>query len=795
MASVAVVQAALRLDAQQFTKTIEQAKQDVAKFASSGKAIAGGVGAGLLSASVGLGALALNLKAAGDEADAIGDSLAQAFTGLELDRVTKQVLELGAQGVFTEQAFAGVAKRLGAFGKDASGSLQLLADVASKVGAPLDAVGEAYAKFGRDEKSTQKLLKLTGIRPDELVAYGAVLDSTTGKLSITGDNADKLVSAFDALAQSDRFAGAMAAGTDGASQLTAELKLLKAEIGAGLVTLFEDAGSAILPVAQYLRSFSDETKKLVGFGVLAGAIATGLGGIGIAGALAANAMAGAVAAAGGLAGFFGPLVGVLTTMATTALPAVTIGLTALTTVFNPLTLIVLGLAAATKAYIDTLADAAKAAEDLFQIEEKRAAAARTAEQFIGKSAEDLSKAGKTAKDVAAVADGLADRAQQAYETGNDALFQRLKRQVADLRSVQRELAVLEADKRETAAIQADVRTALGPAPDAAALAAQAKVEDDARKNREAADAKADEERTKKEKEAHEKRVKAKQDALNKAAKLDIQANYPVAKAAEDLTNKLKAENDKRLKDQADAAKAAADIAKQQASDLADAQEKGRNLQQQEQGNKVSDLQANTDQTGADNSAAIKQALLERLRLQQESIRLDAEKAKAATDSADARVQIERNAELEIQQAYRETKQELDANLKDQADSIKAFRDSQKKEGGVGDVLSLDQFFASSKLGYGIGRSRGDANVSASPLPNLQSVIQPLPNAVSANPSFDKLSSAADVLFSAAKTLNAAAGKETKVTLTTAPGSAPREATSGDGRQSSLTATARSIRRR
>ena len=54
MANVAIVEAALRLDAKQFTKTIEQAKTSVQAFASDSRAVAAGVGAGLLSGCSGL---------------------------------------------------------------------------------------------------------------------------------------------------------------------------------------------------------------------------------------------------------------------------------------------------------------------------------------------------------------------------------------------------------------------------------------------------------------------------------------------------------------------------------------------------------------------------------------------------------------------------------------------------------------------------------------------------------------------------------------------------------------------
>lgn len=792
MASVAIVEAALRLDAKQFTKTIESAKDSVAKFASDSRAVAAGVGAGLLSAAAGLGALAFSLKTSADAADAIGDSLAQAFTGTELDAVTKAVLELGAQGVFTEKQFENVAKRVAAFGKDAEPALQRLADVASKTGAPLEALGEAYAKFGRDDKGTKALLKLTGIKADELVAFGGVLDSTGTKLNILGDNAQKNIDAFNKLADSDRFAGSMKAGTDGASQLAAEIKLLKQEIGAGLVSAFEDAGAAILPVAQYLRGFSDETKKFAGLGVLATAVAAGLGAVGIAGALAVTTIAANVAALGGLAAIGGTVAGVLGGLAAGALPALTLGATALVTVFNPLTLIVLGLAAAFQAYINVLDEAAKSAEDLFQIEEKRAAAARTAEQFIGKSANELRDAGNTAKQVAEAADGLSDRAEAAFNAGNTALVDKLRAQITDLRVVQRELAALEFADKEEKQIRADVVTALGPEVKAE-TDAKAKADDAYRAQREADEDKARDAATKKEQDAHAARIKAKQDALNRGAKIVVAVDYEQAKSAETLTSKLKAQEQQRVKDQADAAATSLATAKQNATDLEAAKTKGRGLKGQGLSNTVDDLQQNTEDTGADNSSKIKSALLEKLKLEQEGIRLEADKEKASTQSAEARAEIERNAQLEIQQAYRDTAQELDSNLKQQADALQAYRDGQKKaSSSLGDVMSIGEFFEQSKLGYGVGRDRPQGTAATS-LPSLQSVIQPLPSTVNNNPNFDKIGAAADKLLAAAGKLNTAADKPTKVTVSTSgSGAASSKTTSVNGRMGAYEKAGRGI---
>ena len=257
MASVAIVEAALRLDAKQFSKGIEQAKTEVQKLAGDSRAIGAAAGAGLLAISASAGALALNLKVAADEADGIADSLAGAFKDSpeQLDAVTKKVLELGALGIFTEDQFGGAAQRLQNFGKDAEANLQRIADITAKTGASFDAVGESLARFGRDDKATKQLLKITGIKVGDLVNLGAVLDSTGKALDITGKNGELAVQALEKLVDRD-FSGAFLAGTDGASRFSAELKLLKQELGAGIVTVFEeigDKGAGVLKFSGLLR--------------------------------------------------------------------------------------------------------------------------------------------------------------------------------------------------------------------------------------------------------------------------------------------------------------------------------------------------------------------------------------------------------------------------------------------------------------------------------------------------------------------------------------------------------------
>jgi len=273
----------------------------------------------------------------------------------------------------------------------------------------------------------------------------------------------------------------------------------------------------------------------------------------------------------------------------------------------------------------------------------------------------------------------------------------------------------------------------------------------------------------------------------------IQANDPVSKAAEDLTAKLKAEQDKRLADQIAAADAAYQQAKQNADDLAAVQDKGRDLQRGAINTKISDLQANTEQTGTDNTAKIKAAFAERSKLETQQILIEAEKERAATQSAEARKQIEQNAALEIQATYRQTSEEFKRALQDQQDALDKARQDAAKKSTLGQVMSLQDALASTSLNYGVGRQRnGSASSSAALLP--APVVQPLQNADSG------LQAAGASIFDAAKIIMDAAKtfKDTRLQVdvkSTGAEATARPAPSGDGRQGSLVTTGRSIRRK
>ena len=869
MANVAIVEAALRLDAKQFSKGIEQAKDSVAKLAADARGLGAAAGAGLLAISAGAGALALNLKTAGDFADGIADSLASAFTGDELDAITKKALELGALGIFTEAQFADAAKRLNTFGKDAEKNLQRVADVAAKTGASFDAVAEALAQFGSNEKGTKALLKLTGLKPGDLEKYGAVLDSTGTKLDIAGKNGDLAVAAFEKLADIE-FSGAFLAGTDGASQFSGGAEQMLGFLG--IVTAFEDLGGKIAPVIKFFRSFSDETKGLVGLGVLTASIAAGFGAIGIAGALAASSMLASVAAAGGFAVVGATLTAGIATLGITLAPVVgtlaaftAAGLTAAAAAAG----LYKGISALNNLHTEDL----KIQSELLATELERQAYQKIAPKFYGKTAQELYDVGLTAMDAGKAIQGLQQQLQQAQDNDDLDGVGRIKGRIAEIQTAKDELTKLEERDRGRVA-----------ARDAAATP-EAKAEGEkARKEREAA-----------EKAANDKALKAELDAIDlrfaqeeisqaevlelrkaaldrfkadeaekralaiETARFETQATNDAVKQGSadgeaarkkkyddelsridllksqrkisaqqeaDLLKKvlqdfnltqgervttLKAvaaiENGlldstaakrKAILDQQDADdKAASDAriaqAKQDAVDLADAQAQARGLKGSSLDSKVDNLQEDTQATGKDNTAAIKAAAQEKLKLDLEAIRIEGDKQKAATQSAEARAQIEANTLERIKQAQEGATDSLKSELQQQLEALAKFEADKKKQRAgfsLGGVTGIDQL-GENTGGYGISR-RAEA-ISPVSTANLFANVAAPTSTVSNNPSFDKIGAAADKLLAAAGKLSTAADKPTKVTVSTSgTGAASSKTTSVNGRMGAYEKAGRGI---
>jgi hypothetical protein len=861
MANVAIVEAALRLDAKQFSKGIEQAKDSVAKLAGDARGLGAAAGAGLLAISAGAGALALNLKTAGDFADGIADSLASAFTGDELDAITKKALELGALGIFTEAQFADAAKRLNTFGKDAEKNLQRVADVAAKTGASFDAVAEALAQFGSNEKGTKALLKLTGLKPGDLEKYGAVLDATGTKLDIAGKNGDLAVAAFEKLADIE-FSGAFLAGTDGASQFTAELKLLQQELGSGIVTAFEDLGGKIAPVIKFFRSFSDETKGLVGVGILTASLAAGLGAVGIAGALAASSMLATVAASGGFVAVLAPLGALLAPVVGSLAAFAAAGLTA--------TAIVVGLNEAYKGLNNALEGDLKLQGELLATELERQSYQKLIPQFLGKTAQQLYDVGLTAMDAGKAIDGLYQQRGQASANGATDLVKQLDQRIAEIEKSKLDLTKLEdRDRGRVAAREAD------PAGEESEKRRKEREKKaaDARKKELDAELDAIELRLASEEITQEKSLELRRQALIKyeadeetkralaieTARFETQAANDAVKQGDanseatlkkkfddELTRidllksqrkisaqqeadllknvlntfaiteaekvtllkqvaaienglldstaaKRKAILDQQAADEKTAADARIALIKQNSADLEDAQAQGRGLKSAGLDRKVDSLQEDTQATGKDNTSAIKSAAEEKLKLDLEAIRLEGDKAKAATESAEAREQIEANTLERIKAAQEAATDSLKSELQQQLEALAKFEADKKKQRGafsLGGVTGIDQL-GENTGGYGISR-RAEAISPVSTANLFANVAAPISN-VSNDPSMDKLDAAADKLLAAAGKLSTAADKPTKVQVVGVDESNRRMATvSVNGRMGSAEKASRGM---
>ena len=153
----------------------------------------------------------------------------------------------------------------------------------------------------------------------------------------------------------------------------------------------------------------------------------------------------------------------------------------------------------------------------------------------------------------------------------------------------------------------------------------------------------------------------------------------------------KAAADKKAADDAKAAEDAARLAQENADDLADAQAKGRDLKAQTSAGDVERLQQQTEGTGKDNRSSIKAQIEEQLRLRTDSIKVEAERAAAATKSAEARVQIERNAAEQLQLEILSTAEEYEDAMKRQTDALDAFRKKQRGESSFGGGYGVEEF--------------------------------------------------------------------------------------------------------
>jgi hypothetical protein len=499
MASAGTVTAYLDMDASKFRDELDNAIGGLKVFRSVAKRLAEPIGKGLLAAGGALSAFAIATGVAATETQKLEKSLSAAFSDpKELAAYTKQIEELGSTPPFTEAQFEKLAKQLKTFDKDVGAGLIRVGNAAAATGAPFDTLGEAISTFGVKAEATNQIIEKLNITPQDLVDAGAVFDETGKKLSFVGENAGKAQGALDKLLD-DKFAGAMDKVVTNADKLQGNFSILFREIGVGVAEFKEFAAGALLPVVEYLRDLSPETKRNIGIMVgLAGAAALAAGAFltvggaiaGIVGAVVTSALGATlgtlaltvlpalVTAFGGLTGVMGlaatgvaglaaafPVlvapatvaIGVLGKFATgiAALQAVSLkGLaSAAAAAFGPF-IVAVGAIGALAVLLHKTTEAIKSQtqenERLLQIEEDRTLAHHELLKLVGKTTEELQKQGTSAKDVVKGMTTLQEQLEQAREVGNKQLEATLIKRIIELKAVKEELAKAEAGQREEA---------------------------------------------------------------------------------------------------------------------------------------------------------------------------------------------------------------------------------------------------------------------------------------------------------------------------------------------------------
>ncbi len=163
---------------------------------------------------------------------------------------------------------------------------------------------------------------------------------------------------------------------------------------------------------------------------------------------------------------------------------------------------------------------------------------------------------------------------------------------------------------------------------------------------------------------------------------------------------------KRAREEVAAAKRDAAEGKRQDGAENAARREGIELRQGGIDRRISDLNDVHEKTGKTVLPEVKRLLTERLKLEEEAINLEKEQAKAATESADARAQIEENAQEKIQQAREASAKQLKdftdqeiAEKKRAADAKKRIDDDAKKADEPffqGPVGSLEEMLKAEK---------------------------------------------------------------------------------------------------
>lgn len=446
--ALAALRLAIQLDNDEFDRDVENSKQQLSSLVTDTKALAAGAGALLVGAGAALGGLASNLKGSADEALRARQNLAGAFSGLELDAIAEQVLDMGATPPITEAQFVRLAKTLKTFEKDVTGNLGRIANAAVQTEQPVQTVADAFAKFGVDERATKQLEKLLNISTDDLVEAGAVLDDTGKKISFVGDNAALAQAALEKIFD-ERFSGAADRVVTATDKLNGEFIRMKQEAGEGLTQLQEVAAEALLPVAEAAREVAAELGPITGIGLAVGSALATMSGTALLAAAGISQVAVNFVALSGVPAIAGRAGVALATLTNGALSGLTVALNLL-----PLAGVAAGLLLIGKVAYDVINDLEYQTDktnELIAVENERINNARRLLDIVGQTTDELRKQGVTSQQVVATIFSLQEQIEQARKVGNTSLENDLKAQVGELQRQKRELSEIETGAKKAAA--------------------------------------------------------------------------------------------------------------------------------------------------------------------------------------------------------------------------------------------------------------------------------------------------------------------------------------------------------
>lgn len=355
----------------------------------------------------------------------------------------KQMADFAANTPFELPSVVKAGVQLKSLGQDVDKFLPLAGNLAAVMGRdiPDAALALGKAASGSQDGITQ-LQDSFGVTKRELIAAGAAMQSN-GAISVaTAGDVEKLQGALQKVIGT-KFGNAMEAQSHtlkGAfSNLGDAVGQLKADMGEALAPAAETVARSLTKVVEAIRGLPDRVKSTAAYATVATAAVAAFG----------AALAGTVGVLVPLGAKIGLLLEQVPAL-TSAVGGVVAAATGLSVAFAATTGALVAVAAAAAVYITLLEAQNKASQALLETELKRADGLRTHHNLLGKSAEEMRKAGATAKDISEMIQGYQEAAEQARKRGDDVAAKRAGDEIRRLKEIQSQFATTEAGKRAEA---------------------------------------------------------------------------------------------------------------------------------------------------------------------------------------------------------------------------------------------------------------------------------------------------------------------------------------------------------